>query len=115
MTPEPVAEPCPVWPVAGSVEVMPSATIVTTAGLTALTMSTIEFVPPASEPVLATLPTGVAAGAGAVPVAALTARYVPPEARRAEARTALRTKPGPTERRWPATEGAGAGASSVPG
>ena len=39
---------------------MPSATIVTTAGLTALTMSTVEFVPPASEPVLATLPTGVA-------------------------------------------------------
>ena len=32
--------PVPVWPVVGSVAVTPSATIVTTAGLTALTMST---------------------------------------------------------------------------
>jgi hypothetical protein len=31
---------------------------------------------------------------------AWTARYVPPEASRAEARTALNTNPGPTERRW---------------
>src|SRR6187399_222275 len=90
---------------------MPSATIVTTAGLTALTMSTTEFVPPASEPVLATLPTGAAAGAEAGAVAALTARYVPPDASRAEARTALSTKPGPTARLWPATEAAGVGAS----
>ena len=35
MTPEPVAVPVPVWPVVGSVAVTPSATMVTTAGLTA--------------------------------------------------------------------------------
>ena len=42
MTPEPVAVPWPVWPVVGSVSVTPSATIVTTAGLTALTISTTD-------------------------------------------------------------------------
>ena len=40
MTPEPVAVPVPVWPVVGSVSVTLSATMVTTAGLTALTIST---------------------------------------------------------------------------
>ena len=40
MTPDPIADPVPVWPVVGSVEAMPSAWIVTTAGLTVLTMST---------------------------------------------------------------------------
>ena len=40
MTPDPVAVPVPVCPVEGSVSVTPSATIVTTAGLTALTMLT---------------------------------------------------------------------------
>jgi hypothetical protein len=54
----------------------------------------------------------LAAGAGWVAVAALTATYVPPEASRADARTALRTKPGPTVRRWPATAGA-AGAEAT--
>ena len=53
---------------------IPSETMVTTAGLTALTMSTTEPLPVATEPVLATLPTGVPAGAGWVPDAALTAR-----------------------------------------
>ena len=42
MTPEPMAVPWPVWPVVGSVSVTPSAVIVTTAGLTCLTMSTSE-------------------------------------------------------------------------
>ena len=40
MTPDPIADPTPVWPVLGSVDWMPSAWIVTTAGLTVLTMST---------------------------------------------------------------------------
>src|SRR6476646_7361129 len=112
MTPEPVAVPWPVIPVVGSVSVTPSATMVTTAGLTDLTMSTTE-VPPAAG-VLGPTGAGVAgvvppwagapgageAGVTAVvrigapvlaswpPFAALTARYVPPEARTVAAMTA---------------------------
>src|SRR6478736_2881501 len=48
MTPEPVAVPVPVWPVVGSVAVTPSATIVTTAGLTFLKMSATLAWPPAA-------------------------------------------------------------------
>ncbi len=73
MTPEPVAAPWPPRPVIGSVEVMPSATMVTTAGLTALTTPTTE---PSSTGagvagVGATLPPGAGAtsppGAGEAP------------------------------------------------
>src|SRR6478735_7954263 len=84
MTPEPVAVPDPVWPVCGSVMVTPSATIVTTAGLTALTMSTTEAPPVAVEPVLATVPAGRTAGVVGVWLVALIAAYVPPDARGAE-------------------------------
>ena len=42
ITPLPIAVPWPVWPVVGSVAVTPSAVMVTTAGLTALTTSTSE-------------------------------------------------------------------------
>src|SRR4051795_8285214 len=98
MTPDPVAVPTPVWPVCGSVELMPSATIVTTAGLTALTMSTTEPLETA-ELVLATVPAGRTAGVLGEWVVALMAAYVPPDARSADARTAPRTKPGPTDRR----------------
>src|SRR3954469_1637097 len=98
MTPDPVAVPTPVWPVCGSVELIPSATIVTTAGLTALTMSTTEPLA-AADPVLATVPAGRTAGVVGVWLVALMAAEVPPEARSAEARTAPRTKPGPTDRR----------------
>ena len=73
MTPEPVAVPAPVWPVCGSVMVTPSATIVTTAGLTALTMSTTEVPPVAVEPVLATVPAGRTAGVVGVWLVALIA------------------------------------------
>src|SRR4051794_1214555 len=67
MTPEPMAVPVPDWPVVGSVSVAPSAVIVTTAGLTALTMSTtLAWAPGASG---ATVAAGVgppfAAPAGA--------------------------------------------------
>src|SRR3954447_6420322 len=98
MTPDPVAVPTPVWPVCGSVELMPSATIVTTAGLTTLTMSTTEPLA-ATEPVLATVPAGRTAGVLGEWLVALMAAYVPPDARSADARTAPRTKPGPTDRR----------------
>src|SRR5829696_8297928 len=96
MTPEPVAVPVPVWPVVESVSVAPWATIVTTAGLTALTMSTTEFWLPTDAVSV------VLAAAGAVVVAcspAFTATYVPAEARNAEASTAPATNPGPTFRR----------------
>src|SRR5262245_34279642 len=103
MTPEPIASPVPVWPVVGSVSVTPSATIVTTAGLTALTMSTVAWLPEAF-PVLAFWPagscavleTGVVAGVWAV---AVTSAYVPPDASSADPRTAPRTNAGPTARR----------------
>ena len=52
------AVPVPVWPVVGSVSVTPSAMIVTTAGLTALTMSTTDAWPPQGA-------TGAAVAAGA--------------------------------------------------
>src|SRR4051794_13920970 len=98
MTPEPVAVPTPVWPVCGSVELMPSATVVTTAGRTALAVSRTQPLGD-TDPVLATVPAGRTAGVlGEWPVA-LIAAYVPPDASSAEARTAPRTKPGPTERR----------------
>ena len=67
--PEPDAEPWPVWPVAGSVAVIPSTTMVTTAGPTALTMSTTE-VPPV---LLATVPAGRTAGVVGVWLVALMA------------------------------------------
>ena len=70
ITPEPVAVAVPVCPVVGSVEVIPSATIVTTAGLTVLTMSTTGVCPAATA-------TSVFAPAGALVTgrcAALTAR-----------------------------------------
>ena len=57
--------PWAVWPVVGSVSVTFSATIVTTAGLTALTMSTIEPWPTAGAGA------GLAALAGAAGVAGL--------------------------------------------
>src|SRR4051794_41920722 len=89
MTPDPVAVPTPVWPVCGSVELMPSATIVTTAGLTALTMSTTEPVA-ATEPVLATVPAGRTAGVlGEWLLARLAARPAP-DPRGAGARAAPR-------------------------
>src|SRR4051794_41762663 len=54
MTPEPMAVPVPLWPVVGSVSVTPSAVIVTTAGLTALTMSTtLAWAPGASGAIVA--------------------------------------------------------------
>src|SRR3954468_15231808 len=113
MTPDPVAVPTPVWPVCGSVELMPSATIVTTAGLTALTMSTTEPLA-AARPGLATVPAGRTAGVVGVWLVALIAAYVPPDARSAEARTAPRTKPGPTARRGVALVEAGAaGAAGI--
>ena len=87
MTPDPVPVP---W---GS-----SATIVTTAGLTAFAMSTIEPWPVAGAG-LATA--GLTTGAGNadwwLPVA-LTARYVPPDDSAAAPMTAARTKAGPTVR-----------------
>src|SRR6188472_3508820 len=103
MTPEPVAVPVPVWPVVGSVSVTPSATIVTTAGLTALTMSTTgAWLPPAAveagfcaDACWAVAVAGVGAGAWVV---ALMSATVPPDASRDEARTAPTTKTGPTVR-----------------
>ena len=122
MTPEPVAVPVPVCPVVGSVAVTPSATIVTTAGLTFLKMSATLAWPPAAGAEVPPVAGGVVAAgadvaAGAcvefaagvtaealdgvlwLPSDAWTARYVPPDASRAEARTAPRTKPGPMGRR----------------
>src|SRR6185312_14629638 len=122
MTPEPVAVPVPVWPVVGSVAVTPSATIVTTAGLTALTMSTTgAWLPLAAlPPTLALLwfwlagcwaveATGAVVDACAV---ALTRAYVPPDASSDDASTAPTTNTGPTVR---LALGAGLGASGVAG
>jgi hypothetical protein len=89
--------------VVGSVEVMPSATIVTTAGLTALTMSTVAWLP-------AALPVGWHSGrrrlGGAVAgrrrpgvcAVALTSAYVPPDAISEDARATPTTNAGPTVR-----------------
>ena len=98
MTPEPVAVPVPVWPVVGSVSVAPSATIVTTAGLTALTMSTTE---PGEATELVSVVVVDAAGVVEVVVwlPALVTTYVPAEARNADASTAPATKPGPAAAR----------------
>ena len=68
MTPEPVAVPVPVWPVVGSVSVTPSATIVTTAGLTALTMSTTDALEAtSSSSVVVVEAAGVDRGGGVAP------------------------------------------------
>src|SRR5690242_8255797 len=118
MTPEPVAVPVPVCPVVGSVAVTPSATIVTTAGLTALTMSTTGAWLPLAAGVpgvwaVACWAVAVAgAGVGACAVA-LTSAYVPPDARTDDASTAPMTKPGPTVRfGFGARLGTGAGAAN---
>ena len=137
MTPDPVAVPVPDMPVVGSVSVTPSATIVTTAGLTALTMSTTEACPPAGAsgaavaaggcvpgPAAAGACVGCAPGPAAVEVntggwvdavlprpAAFIARNVPPEVSTAVARTAVTTMPTPDERRAVGVFGAGAAGS----
>jgi hypothetical protein len=81
---------------------MPSATIVTTAGLTALTMSTVAWLP-AALPVLAFWPAGVwavlvAGVVGGVCPVALTSAYVPPDAISEDARATPTTNAGPTVR-----------------
>src|SRR6478752_7651143 len=98
MTPEPVAVPVPVWPVVGSVSVAPSATIVTTAGLTALTMSTTD---PWEATELVSVVVVEAAGVIEVVVwlPALVTTYVPADARNADASTAPATQPGPAAAR----------------
>ena len=98
--------------------------MVTTAGLTALTMST-TFAWPAAGAIAAGAwvpfaTTGVIAAAGAEaagpPPAALTATYVPPEARMAAAKTAATVKPGPAATAAAAAAGAWAtGATGVTG